>query len=222
MPAPSAEPVSRNLPADRWGTRRIWIAGACSAVLAFSPRMIHFLPLGASGLIWPHGSFGSLQGALRPLFEALVLIVLPLAFFVVGLLIAAGVALWRRHFRQMASSFLAIAVIPICYVVVAKAPFLDPWLWYVIANHSRFEALAASNSPPSGPKFAVIEDRDVSAGLVINGNHFIDLVYDESDAIGLEPSQRPSIWQTRKMFGAVPYPKGKRLYGHFFRVDEFE
>ena len=131
-----------------------------------------------------------------------MLIVLPLAFFVVGLLISAGIALWRRHFRQMASSILAIAVIPICYVVIAKAPFFDPWLWYVIANHTRFEALAESNSPSSGPKFAVIETRDVSAGLVINGNHFIDLVYDESDAIGLEPSERPSIWQTRTVFGA--------------------
>jgi hypothetical protein len=183
--------------------------------------MIDFLPLGASGLLWPHGSFGSLQGALRPLFEMMVLIALPLAFMVVGLSISAGIALWRLHFRQMASSLLAIAAIPICYVVVAKAPLLDPWLWYVIANHTRFEALAASNSPSSGPKFAVIEDRDVSAGLVINGNHFIDLVYDESDAIGLEPSQRPNIWRTRTMFGA-PFPKGERLYGHFFRVDLFE
>ena len=214
--------ASLHQPSDRWGTRRIWIACACSAVFAFSPRMINFLPLGASGLLWPHGSGGSLQGAIRPLFESLVLIVLPLAFFVVGLLISAGIALWRRHFRQMASSILAIAVIPICYVVIAKAPFLDPWLWYVIANHTRFEALAASNPPSSGPKFAVIEIRDVSAGLVINGNHFIALVYDESDAVGLEPSERPSIWRTRTMFGAMSFPRGKRLYGHFFRVDEFE
>jgi hypothetical protein len=209
-------------PSDRWGPRRIWIACACSAVFAFSPRMINFLPLGASGLLWPHGSGGSLQGAIRPLFEILVLIVLPLAFLVLGLLISAGIALWRCHFRQMASSILAIAVIPICFVVIAKAPFLDPWLWYVIANHTRFEALAASNPPSSGPKLAVIEIRDVSAGLVINGNHFIALVYDESDAVGLEPSERPSIWRTRTMFGAMPFPRGKRLYGHFFRVDEFE
>jgi hypothetical protein len=219
---PSAGTASRHQPSDRWGTRRIWIACACSAVFAFSPRMINFLPLGASGLLWPHGSFGSLQGAIRPLFEIMVLIALPLAFFVVGLLISAGIALWRRHFRQLASSLLAIAAIPICYAVIRNAPIFDPWLWYVIANHTRFEALAASNSPSSGPKFAVIESRDVSAGLVINGNHFIDLVYDESDAIGLEPSQRPNIWQTRTMFGATPFPKGKRLYGHFFRVDEFE
>jgi hypothetical protein len=218
----SAATASLHQPSDRWGTRRIWIACACSAVSAFSPRMIDFLPLGASGLLWPHGSNGSFQSAIRPLFESFVLIVLALAFFAVGLLISAGIALWHRHFRRMASSLLAIAVIPICYVVIWNAPFFDPWLWYVIANHTRFEALAASNSPSSGPKFAVIDSRDVSSGLVINGNHFIDLVYDESDAIGLEPSERPSIWQTRTMFGATPFPKGKRLYGHFFRVDEFE
>jgi hypothetical protein len=90
-----------------------------------------------------------------------------------------------------------------------------------MANHSRFEALAASN-PPCGPKFAVIEIRDMPAGLVINGNHFIALVYDESDAIGLEPAARPSIWQSRPIFLAMPFPKGKRLYGHFFSADEFE
>jgi hypothetical protein len=187
--------ASLHQPLDRWGIHRIWIACACSAALASSPWMINFLPLGASGLLWPNGSGGSLQGAIRPLFEILVLIFLPLPFFVVGLLISAGAALWHRHFRRMASSLLAIAVIPICYLVVAKVPFFDPWPWYVIANHTRFEALAASNSPSSGPKFAVIEIRDVSAGLVINGNHFIALVYDESDAVGLEPSERPSIWR---------------------------
>jgi hypothetical protein len=208
-------------PSDRWGTRRIWIACACSAVFAFSPRMIDFLPLGAEGPLWPHGSFGSLQGAIRPLFEFLVLIGLPLAFFVVGLLIAAGIALWRRQLRQMASSILAIAVIPICYVVIARAPFFDPWLWYVIANQSRFEALAASNSPSGGPKFAVIEIRDVSAGLVINGNHFVALVYDESDVIGRDPSEWPGIWRTG-MLAEMPFPRGQRLYGHFFKLDEFE
>ena len=135
-----------------------------------------------------------------------MLIGVALVFFAVGLSISAGITLWHRHFRRMASSLLAIAVIPICYVVIWNAPFFDPWLWYVIANHTRFEALAASNSPSSGPKFAVIDSRDVSSGLVINGNHFIDLVYDESDAIGLEPSERPSIWQTRTVFGA-PFPK---------------
>jgi hypothetical protein len=218
---PRTDTASLHQPSDRWGTRRIWIAGACSAVLAFNPRMIGFLPLGVDGLVWPNGAGGSLQVAIRPLFEILDLIVLPLAFFVVGLLISAGIALWRRHYRRMASSILAIAVIPICYVVIAKAPFLDPWLWYVIANHTRFEALAASNSPASGPEYAVIEIRDVSAGLVINGNHFIALVYDESDAVGLEPSERPSIWRTRTIYSGMPFARGKRLYGHFFKVDEF-
>jgi hypothetical protein len=107
-------------------------------------------------------------------------------------------------------------------VIIAKAPFFDPWLWYVIANHTHFEAMAASNPPSSGPKFAVIESREVSAGLVINGNHFVALVYDESDTVGLEPSERPGIWRTRAMFGGMSFPRGKRLYDHFFSVDEFE
>jgi hypothetical protein len=178
-------------------------------MLTGSHRILDFLPLGAAG---------------RELFDlpGSLLLLLALFGFVVGLLIAAGIALWRRHLRRLASSIFAITAIPVCAVVVATVPLFDPWLWYVVANSSRFEALAGSNSPSSGPKFAVLEIRDVSSGLVINGNHFIALVYDESDAVGVEPSERPSIWRTRRMFGAVPFPKGERLHGHFFRVDEFE
>jgi hypothetical protein len=147
---------------------------------------------------------------------------LSLPYFVVGLLIAAGIALWRCRFRRMASSFFAIIAIPVCFAIVAKASLLDPWLWYVIANRTRFEALAASSQPSNEPKYAVIEIRDVSTGLVINGNHFIALIYDESDAVGLDPSERPSIWLSRtSMFSSKAMPKGRRLYSHFFRVDEY-
>ena len=209
----SAEPVSRYQPADGWGTRRIWIAGAVGAMLAGSQRLLDF---------WPLGAAGSLSLGLRGLFELSgVFLLLPLAGFVVGLLIAAGAALWRRHFRRVASSIFAIAAIPICFVAVAKVPLFDPWLWYAIANGTRFEALAASDPSSNGPKYALIETWDVSTGLAGAGlNHFIALIYDESDAVGLEPSQRPSIWQTRTEFGS-PIPRGRRLYGHFFRVDIF-
>jgi hypothetical protein len=197
---------------DRWGTRRIWIAGTFGAMLAGSNRILDF---------WSLGAGGSLHLALRGLFElSRVLFLLPLAGFVVGLLIAAGIALWRRHFRRVASSIFAIMAIPICFVVVTTVPLFDPWLWYALANSTRFEALAASDPPSNGPKYAVVEVRDVSTGLVINGNHFIALVYDESDAVGLDPSERPSIWRTRTVFG-YPIPEGRRLYGHFFIVDEF-
>src|SRR5271155_4311687 len=78
----------------------------------------------------------------------------------------------------------------------------------------------------NGPKYAVVEIRDVSTGLAgLSPNHFIALVYDESDAVSLEPSERPSIWRSRSMwpaFGSIPIPRGWRLYGHFFRVDDFE
>jgi len=181
-------------------------------MLAGSNRILDF---------WSLGAGGSLHLAVRGLFElSQVFFLLPLAAFVVGLLIAGGIALWRRHFRRVASSISAIMAIPICFVVVAKVPLFDPWLWYAIANITRFEALAASDPRPNGPKYAEIEVRDVSTGLVINGNHFIALVYDESDAVGLDPSERPSIWRIRTEFGS-PFPRGRRLYGHLFRVDIF-
>jgi hypothetical protein len=216
---PSTNPVSGYQAADGWGTHRIWIAGSFGAMLAGSERILDF---------WPLPAGGSLGLALRALFDlSRVFFLLPLAGLVVGLLIAAGIALWRRHFRRMASSIFAIAAIPVCIVVVAKVPLFDPWLWYAIANRTRFEALAANGPPSNGPKYAVIEGRDVSTGLAgLNPNHFVFLIYDESDAVALEPSERPSIWRTRTMNSerdpTPPIPKGRRLHGHFFRVDDFE
>src|ERR1700710_259879 len=110
----STDPVSQYQPTDGWGTRRIWIAGAVGAMCAGSQWILDF---------WPLGAGGSLGLAVRALFDlSRVLFLLPLAGFVVGLLIAAGIALWRRHFRRVASSILAIAAIPVSVVVVAKVP----------------------------------------------------------------------------------------------------
>jgi hypothetical protein len=214
----STAPVSRYQRPDGWRIRRIWIAGAFGAMLAGSRRILDFWPLGAGG------SPGHVVRVFIDLSQ--VLFVLPLAGFVVGLLIAAGIALWRLQLRRVASSMFAIMAIPVGFVVVAKVPIFDPWLWYSIANSTRFEALVARGSPPDGPQYAVVEIRDVSTGFAgIDPNHFVALIYDESEAVGLEPSERPDVWRTRRLWPAFetkPIPKGRRLYGHFFRVDEFE
>jgi len=211
-------PASRHRPPDGWRTRRIWIAGTFGAMLAGSRRILDF---------WPLGAGGSPGHAIREFVDlSQVLFVLPLAGFVVGLLIAAGLGLWRRHLRRVASSLFAIMAIPVGFEVVAKVPIFDPWLWYTIANRTRFEALAARGLASDGPKYAVVEIRDVSTGFAgIDPNHFVALIYDESDAVGLEPSERPGVWGTRSLWPAFetkPIPRGRRLYGHFFRVDEFE
>jgi hypothetical protein len=107
-------------------------------------------------------------------------------------------------------------------MTVARAPPFDLWRWYAVANSSRFEALAVNDPSPNGPKYAEIEVRDVSTGLAgVTPNHFVALVYDESGAIALDPSERPSIWQTRTELGS-PLPKGTHLYGHLFKVDIFD
>jgi hypothetical protein len=198
----------------QWGTGRIWLAGALGAMLASSRRILSF---------WPVDTGGSLGVGLRSFFESSQLfVVLPLAAVVIIiLLIAAGIALWRCHFRRVASSISAIMAIPICFVIVAKVPLFDPWFWYVIANRTRFEALAASSQPSNEPKYAVVEIRNVSLsfpGFV--PDRFVVLIYDESDAVGLDPSERPLIWRSRTEFG-YPISRARRLYGHFFLVDEY-
>lgn len=213
----SADPDSRDRPADAWRTRRIWVGSAFGVMLAGSQRILDFWSLGASG---------SLGNAMRGLFNlATTFLLLPVAGFVVGLLIAAGIALWHLHARRMASSIAAILAIPICLTVVARVSLFDPWFWYVLANRTGFDALAASGSLSKGPKYAVVAGSDVSTGLAgLNPNHFVLIIYDGTDAVGLDPSERPAIWRTRSMNpegSYIPIPRGTRLFGHFFRVDEF-
>lgn len=179
----------------------------CGAWLAGGSRILDFWSLGAPG---------------RDLLDlSLFFFVLLLVCSVMGLFINSGIALWHRHYRRSASDIFAIAAIPLCFAIIVRAPLFDPWFWYAFANSSRFEALTTNDPPPDGPKYALIEVRDVSTGLAgLNPNHFVAFIYDESDAAGLEPSERPSFWRTRTEFGN-PLPKGTRLYGHIFRVDIF-
>jgi hypothetical protein len=159
-----------------------------------------------------------------------VLLSLPLSILllglVLGLLSAAAVALWHRRFRRAVSSVVAIAMIPACFISLTNVPIFDPWLWYVLANRVRFDARMAHDTASDVGRFAVIEVRDVSVGLAgLKADYFVALVYDESDAVGLAPPERPRVWQSRGLwpaFPGVPIPKGRRLWGHYFRVDDFE
>jgi hypothetical protein len=204
---PNTDVATRHRPSDGWAMARIWIAGTVGAMLAGCSRILDFWSLGGTG----RGFFELTQAMLF----------LGLAGFILGLLIAGGISLWRLDLPRIASSIIAIIIIPVCFLIVAKVPLFDPWLWYAIHNSSRFEAVARRHPSPNGPKYAEIEVRDVSTGFAgIDPNHFVALVYDESDAIGLKASERSGIWQTRTELG-LPLPKGRRLWGHLFRVDIF-
>jgi len=213
------DPNPPHEPADRWAPSRVGVAGVCGAMFSESNWVLDF---------WPLAAGGSPEGAARAFFDlSRIFFLLPLAGFVVGLFIATGVALWCRHFRRMASSIFAIAAIPVCILVVAKLPLCDPWLWYAMVNSGSFENLAERLSPADGPKYAVIKESDVSVGFAgLNPNHFVLLIYDETDNAGLDPSDRPNNWPARTVgplrVSVPPLPKGRRLFGHFFRVDEFE
>ena len=103
---------------DSWGTTRIWVAGIFGVAFAGSQMILDF---------WPIGFGGSLGVTLRAFFDLSRLpFLLLLAGFIVVLLIAAGIALWRRHFRRVMSSILAVVAIPICVAVVAWVPLFDP------------------------------------------------------------------------------------------------
>ena len=213
MTGENIEALPRSPPADAWRTRRIWLFVAFGLWLAGAGWILDFWPLG-----------GGLGQDIRSAIDlSRLLLVLLLAGFSVGLLIAAGIALYRRQFRRAVSSVVAIAALPVCFVIVAKVPLFDPWLWYAIANKNRFETLVASD-PVNRVKYAVLREDDVSTGFSgIDPNHFVLLIYDESDDVGRKPSDRPDIWRARMIPGLdAPIPKGRKLYGHFFRVDCFK
>jgi hypothetical protein len=175
---------------------------------------------------WPLSPLGTLAGSMRTLLDlAGLLFMMPLLVFVLYLLVACIVALWRRHIRHAVSSLLAIAAIPLCAMVVIAVPLFDPWLWYAVLDGAHLKERFTSDQSSDQPKFAIIEIRDVSTGIVGSGNHFVALVYDESDAVELPPDKRPAIWRDRSLWPAVgftPIPRGQRLYGHFFKVDVWD
>ena len=202
---------------DRWGGWRIGIAVALGAMLAESEWVLEFWPLGASG---------SIGLAMRGQLEtAQLLSILLMSGFGLVIAVAACIALWERRWRMLASNLIAITAIPVAFEVGANALVFDPWLWYAVSNSARFEAQAAGTAGGNEPRYAVLEQRDVSTGYVgLSPNHFVTLIYDESDAVGLDPAERPTIWRGRSLWpGAdgAPIPRGRRLYGHVFRVDVY-
>lgn len=184
-------------PIDIWNVRRMIIAGLLGTTCAVHIRIFDF---------WPVGSADGLRGLLD-------LLGVPLLFLlVVGILffwfISAFIALCRRRFRGMASSLIAIVIVPACLVTIVNVPLFDPWLWYIVFNKSSFEAAAAANdSPQNSPKFTIIEEREITTGIAgVTQNHFVVLIYSESDPDKLALSNSALT----------------RIYGNFYRRDEYQ
>ena len=173
-------------PADTWRVRRMAIGGVLGFVCATAIRALDF---------WPVQRASDLRAFLGLLGVPLLLIVT-----LIALLVAALVSLYRSQFRRMASSFVAIALVPLCFLTVVRAPIFDPWLWYVILNKSRLDAAAGAYTQ------TIIEERDVSIGLVgLNPGHSIELIYSESNIDGQTTGNSSTT----------------HLYGNFYRRDEF-
>jgi hypothetical protein len=175
--------------------RRPLTAGVLGTACAFHLLILDFWPL-------------DFLGQSRTVFD---LLGIPL-FLLTGVafmywVVRTVVALFRCQFLRMASGMTALIALPAAFFVITAVPLFDPWLWYVVYNKSQFEAFAAKDTTPNGPRFAVIEERDVSTGIAgVAPNHFIALIYDEGDGVGREPSD----------------PTGTRIYGHFFRRDYYQ
>ncbi|TPM92183.1 hypothetical protein FJ977_29815 [Mesorhizobium sp. B2-1-3A] len=148
---------------------------------------------------WPVERASDLRAFVGLLGIPLLLLVILTALL--ACLVAALVSLCRRQFRRMASGFVGIAVILLCFLTVVRAPLFDPWLWYVILDKSRLDTEAGAY------KQTIIEERDVSTGLAgLNPAHVIDLIYSESNIDGQKTSNSSTT----------------HLYGNFYRRDEFD
>ena len=90
---------------EGWKFARIWIAGVAGAMLPETYLILGFLPP-----LPPPFGFGRILLDLSQWIQFLTL-----ACLIVGLSIAAIIALWRRQFRRAASSLLAVVAIPVCF-----------------------------------------------------------------------------------------------------------
>jgi hypothetical protein len=197
---------------DRWTIHRIWVVSGLGIWMAGAGCALDFWPLGG-----PAQTLRTIVDLSR-----LILVILGIGILV-GLLIAASVSCLRRRFRRAASNIIAILTAFLGFMIVKNVALFDPWLWYVLVNKAHFESIVA-NDASINRDYAVLVETDVSTGLAgIDPNHFVFLVFDGTDDISLDPSDRPAIWQSRYISGfTAPLPKGRRLYGHFFRVDYFD
>lgn len=192
----AAPAVTQNPPVDTWRFQRIAIAGITGALCGVYVRAFNFWQVGTADVAR----------------ELLDLFGLPLLFVTVAVLslvwlIVAVIALFRRRWRRMTSSILAIVTIAVGFSMVAAVPLFDPWFWYVIINKSKFEATVLGKVSVDSKPFAVIDEWDISTGLAgVSANHFIALVYDGSDGTPPDPSNQ---YQTH-------------VYGHFYLRDHYE
>ncbi|MCQ1573050.1 hypothetical protein NFO65_20190 [Neorhizobium galegae] len=181
-------------PVNSWNIRRIVIAVLLGTMTATYLRAFDFWPLGvADGL-----------RALLDLAGPLILLAVVLTLLV--WLASAFMALYRQKFQRAVGNFIAILSVPACSAILLATSISDPWVWYVVLNKSRFETAAANSPSMASPKFVVLEERDISTGIAgVTENHFVALIYSESDPDELASS----------------IPGLRHIYGNFYRRDKF-
>ncbi|EJJ29041.1 hypothetical protein [Rhizobium sp. CF142] len=184
---------------DTWYIHRVVAACLLGTACGVYLRILDFWPIGGSVL----------SRQLRNVFDfpGFLLLFLVTFFSVFIWFVSAIIASFRRRFRLAASNIAAITLVYGCLWATMVVPIFDPWFWYVLINESRFEAVvAANNAAENSPRFAIIEERDVSTGITgASINHLVTLIYDESDVADAAPSDSDQ----------------KHLYGHFYRRDTY-
>jgi len=202
--------------AARPGRIIAWAAGL-SAFIGICMHTVEFVSLPAPYSANPVAIFRS--------FLTIGIYLAMLAAFMapVGLALSVLVALALRRWRQAWSRVLALAAFVLIFVAQATLPFCDPYYWYVCLNAAQLKAEARARSTPGEPVFALLEGRDASTGMVINGNDFVALVYDETDAIGRDAPARVAHWprDEANLLRFEHLNMGQRathLSGHFFML----
>lgn len=181
-------------PVDSWNIRRIVIAVLLGTMTTTYLRAFDF---------WPLGFADGLRGVLD-LAGPLILLAVVLTLLV--WLASAFIALYRQKFRRAVGNVIAILSVPACSAILLATSLSDPWVWYVVLNKSSFETATANSVSLASPKFVVLEERDITTGIAgVTENHFVALIYSESDPDELASS----------------IPGLSHIYGNFYRRDEF-
>lgn len=183
----------------------LWVPVALAACYSAASQTL--------GFVSTRGVAGDLLGL------SLVIVALAGSITVIGLVLGACIALLKGRFRRAFWLCCAIASVPLVLICSLRLVVFSPYFWYVLVNQARFTTAARAETRPGAQTFAVLETRDVSRGLVISGNVFISIVYDQTDELARDPPRPPEDWRTRSggwIFGGRY--TASRLHGHFFLI----
>jgi hypothetical protein len=155
---------------------------------------------------------------------------LALIIFALVLVVLLAVAVAKGRSRRTVYYLLEILAAGLSVWAVLRLTAFDPYYWHVKQNESRFDQIIKEKTHAGVPACIKLEERDVSQGLVVNGNTFAAIVYSSSEDLGgpakfkpyFQPDWRPSFYPKDSCISTLVDVNSqyswRPLYGRYYLV----